>query len=81
MSKNRFEGIMSVLHISDHTTDKDQQGDPLRKVRFLVDAKQERCMDLGQPNQHVSLDEHMVKAKGHFSFRYVVVVINAFDRN
>jgi hypothetical protein len=69
MSLRRFKGIMSVLHIGDHTTEKDWQDDKLKKVWCLVDSMQARCLDLAQPDQHISIDKCMVKAQGCFGFK------------
>lgn len=60
---------MSVIDSEDHTTEKDRKEEPLLKVRWLVDAMQTICMHLGQPHQHVSLDERMVgESQGTLQF-------------
>ena len=75
MSRNCFDTILSVLQVENPCTDKDQEVDPLRNVRGLVDAIHHNCMLYGQPHARVSLDKRMVKAKGRFGFRYVEISI------
>ena len=73
MSRSRFDAILSVLHMENPCTDKDREADPLRKVRTVYNEVHKNCLEYGQPQARVSLDEHMVNAKGRFAFRYVKV--------
>ena len=73
MSRDRFDAILSVLQMENPRTDKDREADPLRKVRTVYDELRRNCLEYGQPQARVSLDERMVKAKGRFAFRYVKV--------
>ena len=54
-------------------TDNDREADTLRKVRTVYNELRQNCLEYGQPQARVSLDERMVKAKGRFAFRYVKV--------
>ena len=45
------------------------QPDKLHKVRFLLDHVQTQCNCLWQPRQFISIDERMIKFKGHHSMK------------
>lgn len=72
MSRDRFKSLLAFLHVDDPLTEMERRGDPLWKVRSLVEHIRRRCMDMYQPGCYVSIDERMVKAKGHFQFRYLL---------
>jgi len=70
MSKLRFKQIQSFLKISNPDTERED--DKLRKVRFVHDFLQRKCMKFWQPNEFVSVDERMVRNKGRYSFRQYI---------
>lgn len=70
MSRRRFKSLLAFLHVEDPRTESARRGDPLWKVRSLVEHMTDRCQFLCQPDREISIDERMVKAKGHFQFRY-----------
>ena len=74
MSRNRFEGLLSFLHVVDGDTEKrlQEEGDKLAKVRPLNDHLQSKCVSLYQPNREISIDERMVRSKARFSFRQYI---------
>lgn len=74
MSRNRFDSLLTFLHLVDEGTEKSLQndGDKLLKVRPLNNHLQQKCMQLYQPNREVSIDERMVRSKARFSFRQYI---------
>ena len=74
MSRNRFDSLLTFLHLVDEDTEKSLQkdGDKLLKVRSLNDCIQQKCKQLYQPYREVSIDERMVRSKARFSFRQYI---------
>ena len=74
MSRNRFEGLMSFLHIVNKDTEKQlkDEGDKLAKVRPLNDHINLKCKEFYQPNMEVSVDERMVLSKARFSYKQYI---------
>ena len=72
--RNRFESLLSFLHIVNEATEKclKDEGDKLVKVRPLNDHLQTKCKELYQPNREISIDERMVRSKARFSFRQYI---------
>ena len=66
MTCQRFELIGTFLHVV--TIEEAMKEDQLRKIRPLYDHIKERCLDLYQPLQHLSVEERMVKSKARFHF-------------
>ena len=73
-SRNKFESLLSFLHVVDPDTDKKlkDKGDKLCKVRPLNDHIQKRCKELYQPHHEISIDERMVRSKARFSLRQYI---------
>ncbi|KAJ8356795.1 hypothetical protein SKAU_G00195890 [Synaphobranchus kaupii] len=67
MSRNRFKSLLAALHIVDPATEDNQ--DRLAKLRYLLDHLKEKCKELFQPKQNLSVDECMVKTKGRTGFK------------
>ena len=74
MSRNRFDSLLTFLHLVDEDTEKSLQkdGDKLLKIRSLNDCVQQKCKQLYQPNREVSIDERMVRSKARFSFHQYI---------
>ena len=66
LSRDRLKGILCFLKISDPNNE--DLKDPLRKVKFLLNHMRATCKSLYQPQEHISIDERMVKSKGRFGF-------------
>ena len=64
-SHRRFKGLMAFLKVVDNTNE--EQGDRLRKVRFLYDHMRTSCRTLFTPSQYIAVDERMVRCKGRDS--------------
>ena len=72
MSRNRFEQILSMLHLNDnanHVARGDPGHDPLFKVRPIYDMLRNKFRDIYVPDRDVSLDEGMCPWKGRVSFK------------
>ncbi|XP_051956388.1 piggyBac transposable element-derived protein 4-like isoform X2 [Xyrauchen texanus] len=67
MSRNRYKAIFAALHVVDPTTENNQ--DCLRKLRYLMDHLKQKCQQLFQPNQNLTIDERMVKSKARSGFK------------
>eukprot|EP00117_Sycon_ciliatum_P004470 scpid31185/ scgid8833/ len=63
----RAEGLMRFVQVTD--TRNHDLADKLRSIRQLYDFVRHQCRTLYRPKQQVSLNERMVKSKGHFSYR------------
>ena len=74
MSRNRFEGLMSCLHVVDKETEAalKEAGDKLAKIRPLYDYLNAKCKKFYQPNSQVSIDERMVRSKARFSYKQYI---------
>ena len=74
MSRNKFESLMTFLHVVDKETESQLKADndKLAKVRPLSDSLNEKCRKFCQPNMEVSIDERMVRSKAHFSFKQYI---------
>ena len=68
MTCQRFELIGTFLHIVTVEEEEAAKDDQLRKIRPLYDHIKQRCLDLYQPLQHLSVDERMVKSKARSHF-------------
>ena len=69
MSWNRFQSIMSFLHISD--VDNEDATDRLAKVQPMLEHL-DTCELYCQPLQNVSIDERMVKSKARFPIQQYI---------
>lgn len=70
MSRDRFKGLMGMLHIVDAGTE--DENDKLRKVRSMLETFRNKCKSLYQPFQHVAVDERMVKSKHRSGIRQYI---------
>ena len=66
MSRDRFDMIWRYLHLQDNSVP-DQ--DPLRKLRWFITCLVNKFKSVYVPNEHVAVDESMVKFKGRLGFR------------
>ena len=71
MTLNRFKAISSFLKVVDPLKE-NVKDDKLAKVRFLIDFIRDKCQQLYQPSENISIDERMVRNKGRFSFRQYI---------
>ena len=62
MSRNRFKALLAFFHVVD--PGQEVEGDRLRKVRYTYEAIRQKCRELYQPSQNVSVDERMIRFKG-----------------
>ena len=72
LPRDRFESLTRYLHLSDSTLmpARGEPGyNPLYKIRPLVDLCQEKFRSQMVPSRDLSVDEGMVKYKGHIFFR------------
>ena len=69
MPCQQFELIGAFLHVVTTSEEEAMGTDKLRKIRPLHEHIKSRCSDLYQPQEHLSIDERMVKSKArcHFS--------------
>lgn len=70
MSRNRFEIILSMLHISDN--DKASTNDRLYKIQILIDLLVKKFNSAVIPEESVCIDESMVPYLGRLSFRQYI---------
>ena len=70
MTKNRNEHIIRCLHVhNDHETITDRSNvkfDKLVKLRWLLDEIRDRCKDMWNLGNKVTIDEMMVQYKGKY---------------
>ena len=74
MSRSRFEGLMSFLHVVDKETEErlKEAGDKLSKVRPLNDHINAKCSLYYLPSPHLSIEERMVLSKARFSYEQYI---------
>lgn len=70
MSRNRFTSLMSMIHVSDPALE--GRSGKLRKVSEFTDAIKQKCKELYQPYQNVSIDERIVKSKHRSGIRQYI---------
>ena len=68
MSRDRFDCIWRYFHLQDNTV-QPAESDPLWKLRWYIDHLVKNFKDTYIPNEHVTVDESMVKFKGRLAFR------------
>ena len=66
-SMKRFKQISGFLKVSNF--ENEDKTDKICKVRFLHDYIRRKSMKHFQPDEHVSIDERMVRNKGRYAFR------------
>ena len=80
MSCNRFEGLLSFLHVVDRDTEATlkQAGDKLAKFHPLnehnINTKINVMSSIYQPNMEVSIDERTVRSKAQFHSSNIFVI-------
>ena len=62
MSRNRYQALLGMLHVSDPIT-KDTRA-KLKKVDELIDNFCVKCKELFQPYRNVAIDERLGKELG-----------------
>lgn len=75
MPRKRFEELRSYIHFNNNAMMKpreDPDHDRAFKVRLVLNHFNERFLSALTPTQHQSIDEHMVKFKGHNILRQFV---------
>jgi len=71
MSRNRFEEILSVLHLCDNL--KLDSTDPMTKMRPLFSQINEKCLQYFLNEEHLSIDESMLPYYGRHSSKQRIV--------
>ena len=69
MSRNRFQQILSNLHLNDNNAMPKDNTDKLYKLRPFIDRLNDNFMTLYNVNEHVSIDESMILFKGRSSLK------------
>ena len=64
ISRNKFFSLWGFLHVSD--IDTEDLSDRLCKVRPMMEHLNDSSQRYFQPDLNISIDERMVKSKGHF---------------
>ena len=72
MTRNRFEVIGSFLRLVTLAEELELASHPLRKFLPLHSYVKEKCLELYQPLQELSVDERMVKSKAQTHFRQYI---------
>lgn len=67
MSRNRFEAILSSIHLSDNETA--QPDDRLAKLISLIDTLISKFRDAINPPEEICIDESMIPFRGRLKFR------------
>ncbi|XP_025425482.1 piggyBac transposable element-derived protein 4-like [Sipha flava] len=70
MSRNRFELLLSMLHVSDNS--KARPDDRLYKIQPLIDLLVHKYNSALIPEQNVCIDESIVPFKGRLKFRQFI---------
>ncbi|KAI0216626.1 hypothetical protein LSAT2_031377 [Lamellibrachia satsuma] len=68
MSRDRFDSIWRYFHLQDNTV-QPAEPDALWKLRWYIDHLVKVFKDVYIPDEHVTIDESMVKFKGRLAFR------------
>jgi hypothetical protein len=68
MSRDNFDLIWRYFHLQDNTIAPAER-DPLWKMRWYLDYLVSKFKTVYFPNEHVAIDESMVKFKGRLAFR------------
>ena len=69
MARERFLTILRNLHLNDNSKIDPSAKDKLYKVRPLVEALNANFQKVKQPEEHLSVDESMIKFKGRSSLK------------
>ena len=72
MPRRRFEELRTYTHFNINTLIKPRDHpdhDQAFKVRLVLDHFNKQLLSALKPTQHQSIDEHMVKFKGHNMLR------------
>ena len=69
MSRNRYQLISRFLHCSDNNSRPANCTDKLYKIRPVYDLLKRTWKDMYNLNEHIAIDEGMLKWKGRLSFR------------
>ena len=70
LTRDRFRAIRAFFQCSPPVLE--DNGDPLRKVRYLYDHINAKCGQYWQPQQHLSVDERMIRFKGRQKMKVYV---------
>lgn len=72
MSRNRYQEIKSMLHFANNAEANDHKEDRGYKVRILIDKLNANFQKWGVFDQHLSIDEMMVRYYGHHSLKQYI---------
>ncbi|XP_050300132.1 piggyBac transposable element-derived protein 4-like [Anthonomus grandis grandis] len=71
MSKNRFEGILGMFHVSDNEKDRPSD-DRLYKISEFLDMLQKKFKSSYMPKKDICIDESNVPFRGRIYFRQYI---------
>ena len=69
MSRNRFFKILGCLHLNDNSKLQNNKHDKLFKLRPFIDKLNANFFENKTPEEHLSIDESMIKFKGRSSLK------------
>ena len=69
MSRERFQVILRNLHLNDNSKIDPSKKDKLYKIRPMVEALNAKFQEVKRPEEHLSVDESMIKFKGRSSLK------------
>ena len=72
LSRDRFEHIASFLHLVTPSEEAQLSQHMLKKILPFHQHVKQRCLELYQPLQQLSIDERMVKSKARTHFRQYI---------
>uniref|UniRef100_A0A1B6MQT6 PiggyBac transposable element-derived protein domain-containing protein n=1 Tax=Graphocephala atropunctata TaxID=36148 RepID=A0A1B6MQT6_9HEMI len=72
MSRNRFEAILTYLHVSNNEIVPTDSNDRLIKIRPLISALNVKFQEAMNPFEDICIDETMVPFRGRVKFRQYV---------
>ena len=72
LTRDHFEAIGAFLHVVTKEEEASLSSHKLKKILPLHDVIKKKCLELYQPLQQLSMDEHMVKSKTRTQFRQYI---------
>lgn len=70
MTRNRFELILSNIHICDNKTS--NTSNKMYKIQYLIDYLNTKFLEMYTPGRNVCIDETMMAWRGRLSFRQYI---------
>ena len=69
MTRDRFQTILSNLHINDNTKMDRNKRDKIFKIRPLIEHLNKQFIKYGRMNEYLSVDESIIRFKGRSSLK------------